>query len=96
VVQQIQKLVQFLFGDFEGALAPDGLEASNPNVSRFQRAQQLFVRTQGDDRVRQLIPVLREYSPQLREFGSLLIVRLTEKGISRGLNWATSRVAARA
>eukprot|EP00978_Attheya_sp_CCMP212_P032728 scaffold129080_cov44-Attheya_sp.AAC.3 len=96
VVQQIQKLVQFLFGDFEGALAPDGLEASNPNVSRFQRAQQLFIRTQGDDRVRQLIPVLREYSPQLREFGSLLIVRLTEKGISRGLNWATSRVAARA
>jgi hypothetical protein len=41
-------------------------------------------------RLRKLIPVIREYSPQLREFGSLLGVRLTEKALSRGLNWARS------
>ena len=43
-------------------------------------------------RLRKLIPVIREYSPQLREFGSLLGVRLTEKALSRGLNWASSRL----
>lgn len=43
-------------------------------------------------RVQQLIPVAREFAPQLREFGALLASRLTEKTISRGLNWAASRV----
>jgi aarF domain-containing kinase len=46
-------------------------------------------------RLRGVIPVLREYAPQLREFGSLLAIRLTEKGVSRGLNWASSRLATR-
>ena len=46
-------------------------------------------------RLRELIPVLREYSPQLREFGTLLGVRLSEKALSRGLNWASSRLLAR-
>ena len=46
----------------------------------------------GNERLRQLIPVAREYAPQLRDFGTLLVARLTEKGISRGLNWATARL----
>lgn len=36
-------------------------------------------------RVRKLIPVIREYAPQLRDFGTLLVARLTEKNLSRGL-----------
>lgn len=45
-----------------------------------------------NDRLRKLIPVAREFAPQLRDFGTLLVTRLTEKGISRGLNWASSRL----
>lgn len=94
-VQQIRKLVQFLLGDLEGAMSPDGLENSSRNLSRLQRAQQLFTNTAGDDRLRKLLPVVREYSPQLREFGTLLVARLTEKAISRGLNFATGARGAR-
>ena len=94
-VQQIRKLVQFLLGDLEGAMAPDSLENTNRNVSRLQRAQQLFTTTASDDRLRNLLPVLREYSPQLREFGTLLVARLTEKAISRGLNFATGGAMSR-
>ena len=43
-------------------------------------------------RLRELLPVVREYTPQLREFGTLLGVRLSEKALSRGLNWASSRL----
>jgi len=43
-------------------------------------------------RLRQLIPVTREYAPQLRDFGTVLVARLTEKNISRGLNWASLRL----
>ncbi len=68
MVTQIQKLVQFLLGDFEGASAGSS------------------------DRLRALLPVLREYAPQLRDFGSLLLVRLSEKSLSRTLNWASSRL----
>lgn len=46
-------------------------------------------------RLRELLPVVREYAPQLREFASLLGVRLTEKSLSRGLNWASSRLSTR-
>ena len=46
-----------------------------------------------NQRLRDLLPVAREYAPQLRDFGTLLVARLTEKSISRGLNWATSRLA---
>lgn len=93
MVQQIRKLIQFLFGDFEGALKPDGMESISPNANRFTRAQQLFTNREGSDRLRNLIPVVREYAPELREFGSLLLVRLTEKSISRGLNWANTRLS---
>lgn len=43
-------------------------------------------------RLRSLLPVVREYAPQLRTFGTLLGVRLSEKAVSRGLNWASSRL----
>ncbi|KAL7553924.1 hypothetical protein ACHAWF_017281 [Thalassiosira exigua] len=43
-------------------------------------------------RLRSLLPVMREYAPQLREFATLLGVRLSEKALSRGLNWASSRL----
>jgi len=45
-----------------------------------------------NQRLQQLIPVAREFAPQLRDFGTLLASRLTEKTISRGLNWAAARV----
>ena len=44
-------------------------------------------------RLRALIPVVREYGPQLQNFGRLLVARLTEKALSRSLNWATQRLA---
>jgi len=44
-------------------------------------------------RLRQLIPVVREYTPQLQQFGTLLLARLSEKAISRGLNWASAQLA---
>ena len=43
-------------------------------------------------RLRQLLPVIREYSPQLQQFGTLLLGRLSEKTISRGLNWASTQL----
>ncbi|CAJ1936381.1 unnamed protein product [Cylindrotheca closterium] len=44
-------------------------------------------------RLRDLIPILREYSPQLQDFGRTLVARLTEKTLSRGLNWASQQLA---
>jgi len=43
-------------------------------------------------RLRELVPVVREYNKELREFGTLLGIRLSEKALSRGLNWASSRL----
>ena len=84
MVQQVGKLIQFLFGDFEGAMTQPG------SRGRF------VADPARNDRIRQLIPVAREYAPQLREFGTLLIQRLTEKSLSRGLNWASGRLMAAA
>jgi len=78
VVKQIRKLLQFLFGDFESAISDgDGIRQIWNN------------RRESNDRLRKLIPVAQEYAPQFRDFGGLLVVRLTEKSISRGINWAT-------
>lgn len=44
------------------------------------------------ERLRKLVPIAREYAPQLRQFGTALVARLTEKNISRGLNWASQRL----
>jgi len=90
MVQQIRKLVQFLFGDYEGAMAPDRLQLGIQNVGGTRR---IVDSARSNQRLRKLIPVIREYSPQLREFGSTLLIRLTEKNISRGLYWAADRLA---
>jgi aarF domain-containing kinase len=82
MVQQVGKLVQFLFGDFEGAMASQSPGGSGRFTLDPAR----------NDRIRQLIPVAREYAPQLRQFGALLVQRLTEKSLSRGLNWASGRL----
>eukprot|EP00579_Thalassiosira_antarctica_P012386 CAMPEP_0201913594 /NCGR_PEP_ID=MMETSP0903-20130614/3998_1 /ASSEMBLY_ACC=CAM_ASM_000552 /TAXON_ID=420261 /ORGANISM="Thalassiosira antarctica, Strain CCMP982" /LENGTH=807 /DNA_ID=CAMNT_0048448827 /DNA_START=149 /DNA_END=2572 /DNA_ORIENTATION=+ len=57
--------------------------AISPSGNGLQRNSQ---------RLRSLLPVIREYAPQLREYGTLLGVRLSEKAFSRGLNWASSRL----
>jgi aryl-alcohol dehydrogenase-like predicted oxidoreductase len=46
------------------------------------------------NRLRQLIPVAREYSVPLRDYGVLLLGRLTEKNLSRGLRWASEQLLA--
>lgn len=66
MVNQIEKLVGFLFGDFDTAL--------------------------DSARLRKLIPIVREYAPQLRDFGVLLVARLAEKNLSRGLRHATKQL----
>ena len=86
VVKQIRKLVQFLFGDFESAIDSD---SSNGGGVR----QTWNNRRENNERLRKLIPVAREYGPQFRDLGGLLVIRLSEKSISRGINWATGRVA---
>lgn len=81
-VQQIRLLINFLFGDF------DGVTSSGP-----PNPPDLVLQTRSSNqRLRDLIPVTREYATQLREYGSLLVVRLSEKSISRGLKWATTRM----
>ena len=71
-------------------------------ISRDQMVQQIRKLSQfllGDfegaatsTRLRKLIPAVREYAPQLRDFGILLGARLTEKSLSRGMNWASERL----
>jgi hypothetical protein len=51
-----------------------------------------FDGTLNSARLRKIIPVVRDYTPQLREFGTVLVARLTEKSISRGLSWASLRL----
>jgi aarF domain-containing kinase len=79
MVQQIGTLVQFLLGDFEGALGGAGGGG--------------FSASGAQDRLRSLIPTVREFGPQLRDFGRLLVARLTEKALSRSLTWATQQLA---
>jgi aarF domain-containing kinase len=98
MVQQISKLVQFLLGDFEGAMTPPktGLQLGISNTGTGSDSTRRIVgrsaQAQTNERLRKLVPVLRDYAPQLREFGTILLVRLGEKNLSRGLNWATSRL----
>ena len=81
MVQQIGTLVQFLLGDFEGVLGNGG---NGLGVGVGVGSAQ--------SRLQGLLPVVREYGPQLRDFGRLLVARLTEKTLSRGLNWASQRL----
>jgi aarF domain-containing kinase len=86
---------------------PGFVRALNPEVTEkdrtiVQQIRILFNFLMGDysdtsitssTRLRQLLPVAREYATQLRDFGLLLGVRLTEKNLSRGMNWATDQLA---
>lgn len=82
MVQQITKLVQFLGGDFDGAIGGNG----NNNLGSGGNA--------ATARLRALIPIVREYRIPLQDFGKLLIARLTEKNLQRSLSWASERLAA--
>lgn len=88
------------------AISPSLSSADKENVQQIRRVAEFLVGDfdgalsptgdglrRNNQRLRELLPVVREYSPQLREFGTLLGVRLSEKAISRGLNWASSRLA---
>merc|ERR1719223_1605431 len=88
---------------------PSFLKALNPALSEQDKemVQQIRVliqflsgdfdagNTDNNQRLRQLIPVVREFAPSLRDYGALLIARLSEKSISRGLNWAAGGAIAR-
>ena len=81
MVQQISKLVQFLGGDFDGAIG-----GGNNNLGNGGNATTA--------RLRALIPIVQEYRRPLQDYGKLLIARLTEKNLQRGLNWASERLVA--
>ena len=86
---------------------PGFLRALNPDITDKDRnitkqIRILFNFLMGDysdtsisssTRLRQLLPVAREFAAPLREFGLLLAARLTEKNLSRGMNWATEQLA---
>jgi len=88
---------------------PSFLKALNPALSEQDKemVQQIRVliqflsgdfdagNTDNNQRLRQIIPVVREFAPSLRDYGALLIARLSEKSISRGLNWAAGGAIAR-
>jgi len=89
---------------FLKALNPDLTEEDRRTVQQIRILIQ-FLLGGGEDapgvgqsdtsqRLRNLIPVAREYSRDLREFGTLLVARLTEKSISRGLNFVSSQLLA--
>merc|ERR1719261_924078 len=80
MVQQITKLVQFLGGDFDGAMGGSNNLGNGGNATTA--------------RLRALIPIVREYRQPLQDFGKLLIARLTEKNLRRSLNWASERLVA--
>jgi ferredoxin len=77
VVENITRLIEFLLGDFGSAKPTSGSVAS-----RSRQAEQLQA----------LLPVLREYAPSMREFGLLIVTRLTEKQASRAFEWAYSQI----
>lgn len=81
MVQQIGTLIQFLFGDYDGAIG-GGNSSQQPIGATAAR-------------LRGLLPVVREYRIQLAMFGRLLVARLTEKSLQRSLNWASGRIATR-
>ena len=82
MVQQITKLVQFLGGDYDGAI---GETDNNNNLGNGGGATTA--------RLRALVPIVREYRVPLQDFGKLLLARLTEKSLQRSLNWASERLS---
>jgi len=88
MVQQITKLVQFLGGDFDGAIGGGNSNNNNNNNSNVENGG-----SAATARLRALIPIVREYRVPLQDFGKLLIARLTEKNLQRSLNWASERLS---
>jgi hypothetical protein len=73
------------------ALNPELTNEDRRMVQQIRKVIQFllgdFEAAGNNERVRQLIPILQEYSRPLREFGLLLVARLTEKNLSRGMRW---------
>jgi aarF domain-containing kinase len=82
---------------FVRALNPELTDKDRNIIQQIRKLVQFLLGDYEDAastaRLRKLIPVAREYAPQLRDFGLLLGARLTEKNLSRGMNWATERLA---
>mmetsp|Transcript_2341 Transcript_2341/g.5761 ORF Transcript_2341/g.5761 Transcript_2341/m.5761 type:complete len:824 (-) Transcript_2341:82-2553(-) len=86
------------------ALSPELSSNDKQNVQQMRKLSQFLVGDiegalspgnglqRNSQRIRDLLPVVREYGPQLRDFAALVGVRLTEKSVSRGLTWASSRL----
>lgn len=81
MVQEITKAIQFLTGDYEGAIE-DGSINNDNNLGNGGNA--------ATARLRALIPVAREYRGPFSEYGKLLIARLTERNLQRSLKWLVS------
>jgi aarF domain-containing kinase len=83
---------------FFRALTPELSENDRRMVNQIRKLIQFllgdFQGVNNNQRLRSLLRVVREYAPQLRDYGTLLVARLTEKSLSRGLNWATTRLTA--
>ena len=79
------------------AMNPELTEKDRNMVGQIRKLVQFlsgdYEEAASSARLRKLLPVAREYAPQLRDYGLLLAARLTEKNLSRGMNWATERLA---
>jgi aarF domain-containing kinase len=73
------------------ALSPELNDSDRRMVQQIRRLIQFllgdFEAVGSTQRIRKLVPTLREYAVPLRDFGLLLIARLTEKNLSRGMRW---------
>ena len=99
-VQELSRslgLNNFPVPGFVRAMNPELTDKDRNIIQQIRKLVQFLLgdyeQTASSARLRKLIPVAREYAPQLRDFGLLLGARLTEKNLSRGMNWATERLA---
>jgi aarF domain-containing kinase len=99
-VQELSRslgLSNFPVPGFVRALSPDLTDTDRNKIQQIRKLFQFLMgeyeQTATTTRLRKLVPIAREYAPQLRDFGLLLGARLTEKNLSRGMNWATDQLA---
>lgn len=73
------------------ALNPELSEKDRRMVQQIRKVIQFllgdFEAAGSTQRLRKLVPILQEYARPLREYGLLLVARLTEKNLSRGMRW---------
>jgi aarF domain-containing kinase len=88
---------------FVRALSPELSDTDRRMVQQIRKLIQFFLgdfevaTTDGSNisqRLRVLLPIVREYARPLRDFGVLLVARLTEKNLSRGMRWLVESRAA--